>query len=67
MFLAFLLALIFISRPLYCLVAPVDLIVSLTIGGVVLTKKDIAVSLSRFSWWNLLSSFQKCYIAMADS
>ena len=55
--LAFLLALVLAGRPRFCLVAPVGLTVGLAIGGAVLTEGDVAVGLSRFSWWNLLSSF----------
>ena len=65
--LAFLIVPVLAGRPRFCLVAPVGLTVGLAIGGAVSTGGDVAVGLSGFSWWNLLSSFQRCCTAEAGS
>lgn len=47
--LAFLLVLVLADRPRFCLAASMGLIVGLTIGGAVLTGRDIAINLFEFS------------------
>ena len=55
------------GQPCFTLVALVGLTIGLAIGGVELMGGDIAIGLLGFFWWNLLRSFERCYIAKAGS
>ena len=53
-----------VGRLCFCLAG--NLTVDLAIGGVVSMAGEVAVGLSRWSLWNKLMSFLKCWIAEAS-
>ncbi len=69
-FLAHLLApLSFVGLICFCLLeaSALELTVGLAIGGAKSIGGEIAVGLSRWSWWKVLMSLQKCSTAEAGS
>ena len=56
-----------VGRPYFRLRGLGSLIVGLTIGGAVSMTGKVAVGLSKWSLWNVLISFPRCWIAEADS
>lgn len=56
-----------VGRPCFYLIGLVGLTIGLVICEVVLIVREVTIGLSRWSLWNELISFLRCYIAEIGS